>query len=705
MSLCSPGLAQIIPDGSLGNEASTVQPNVLVNGNISTVINGGAVRSTHLFHSFREFNIVTNGRVHFNSPSGIQAIFARITGNNPSNILGQLGVNGTADLFLMNPNGVVFGPGASLDVKGSFVTTTADSILFTNGDRFSTNVLAPLPQASLLQVNPSALSFSRQQTQPITVQGNLSVPAGKSLLFVGGETVVNGARLFAPGGQLELAGLTTAGTVNLAANPLRISAIGDRDRANIRITNSRLEVRLSGGGNANLYGQNIEVANGLIVAGISRNGTGSTVPQAGDIVLNATGTVNITQDSNLFNGVLASDNGRPIVGNGGQVVIRARNFFLQSGGQLNASVFGQGNAGDITLDIDEAVVLGQSSGLRSLVQNGAVGNGGTIRVRAKNLALVDGAQIATSVLSQGRGNGGSVQLNVSESILISGVDAKLVGTNGLPFPSGILVNNESNRPGNAGDIIINTKRLTVTDRAVIEATTTIGDGGNIQLRAGEYILLRRGALISTTAGTLGAGGNGGNMTIASPFVVAVLGENSDIRANAFTGRGGNIAIAAQGIYGLKFQPRVTPFSDITASSQFGVSGSVTLNTPDVDPSKGLSPLSTVLVEPTDQIVVGCVPRGLDATGNENEFVVTGPGGLPETPDQSFVGDRPLVDLAMEPGPEGQQAIVPSEAPKLPEQGMVEAHGWVKNTDGTISLVVAANPAIASPLGLVRPACP
>lgn len=706
ISLNSAGLAQIRPDSTLGSEHSTIQPNILINGSSSTVINGGAIRNTNLFHSFSEFNLAIGERAYFNNPIGVQAIFARITGNTSSQILGRLGVNGTANLFLINPNGIVFGPGSSLDVKGSFVATTADSILFPNGDRFSTNLLTPLPQASLLNINPSALSFSRQQTQPIRIQGNLSVPAGQSLLFVGGETTVNGARLFAPGGHLELAGLTTPGTIHLATNPLKISSISNENRANINISDSRLEVRLNGGGNANLYGQNIDINNGLIVAGISRNTTDGTVPQAGDIVLDSTGTVTITRNSNLFNGVLAADNGRPIVGNGGQIIIQAKNFSLQSGGQLNASVFGRGNAGDITLNIEESAVLGQTSGLRSLVQNGAVGDGGTIRVQAKNLVLVDGAQIATSVLGRGIGNGGSVRLNVTDSITIAGVDPQAVGTNGLPFPSGILVNNESNRPGNAGDIIVNTRRLTLADRAVIEAITTIGDGGNVQLRASEFILLRRGATISTTAGTIGAGGNGGNITIASPFVVAVLGENSDISANAFTGRGGNIAIAAQGIYGLKFQPKLTPFSDITASSQFGVSGNVTLNTPDVDPSKSLSQLSTVLVEPTDQIAVGCAPTGIiNGTRNQSRFVVTGPGGVPATPEQDFGGDRPLVDLTQIPT-EATQAAAQPQPPVQPLPPLIEAQGWIKTPDGTITLVANAQNAIAPPLGLQRSvACP
>ena len=110
-------IAQIIPDNTLNNESSILTPNVEIENNIADLIEGGAIRDTNLFHSFFEFNISDGQRVFFANPDSVVNIFSRITGNNPSEIFGVLGVNGNANLFLINPNGIVFGENASLDVN------------------------------------------------------------------------------------------------------------------------------------------------------------------------------------------------------------------------------------------------------------------------------------------------------------------------------------------------------------------------------------------------------------------------------------------------------------------------------------------------------------------------------------------------------------------------------------------------------------
>jgi filamentous hemagglutinin family protein len=126
--------AQIIPDETLAAESSVVTPdNIrgiesgLAEGEALRVrISGGAIRGSNLFHSFREFNIGEGKGGYFENPAAIENIFSRVTGSNPSNILGTLGVLGNANLFFLNPNGILFGPNASLDLRGSFLATTAD---------------------------------------------------------------------------------------------------------------------------------------------------------------------------------------------------------------------------------------------------------------------------------------------------------------------------------------------------------------------------------------------------------------------------------------------------------------------------------------------------------------------------------------------------------------------------------------------------
>ena len=147
-----PAPAQFTPDGTRGGEGSTVTPDALVQGDLADLIEGGAIRGGNLFHSFLEFNVDLGQRVYLANPVGVESILSRVTGGDPSNIFGTLGVDGAADLFLINPNGIVFGPGASLDLQGSFTATTADSIQLGSDGLFS--AVDPVSD-NLLTLNPS----------------------------------------------------------------------------------------------------------------------------------------------------------------------------------------------------------------------------------------------------------------------------------------------------------------------------------------------------------------------------------------------------------------------------------------------------------------------------------------------------------------------------------------------------------------------
>ncbi|MEG3888804.1 filamentous hemagglutinin N-terminal domain-containing protein, partial [Microcoleus sp. herbarium19] len=197
-------IAQIVPDNTLGPESSRAVPDT-VNNLPSDRISGGATRGSNLFHSFREFNINEGRAAYFENPSGISNIFTRVTGSNRSNILGTLGVLGNGNLFLINPKGIVFGPNARLDLRGAFIGSTADSIVFNNGFEFSSTNPQTLP---LLTVNiPVGLRFRdnpgtivNQSTAsgkvnlpaspvpvPISDRVGLAVDPGQTLALIGGE--------------------------------------------------------------------------------------------------------------------------------------------------------------------------------------------------------------------------------------------------------------------------------------------------------------------------------------------------------------------------------------------------------------------------------------------------------------------------------------------------------------------------------------
>jgi large exoprotein involved in heme utilization and adhesion len=184
----------------------------------------------------------------------------------------------------------------------------------------------------------------------------------------------------------------------------------------------------------------------------------------------------------------------------------------------------------------------------------------------------------------------------------------------------------------------------------------------------------------------------------APFIIGVLSENSDITANAFTGRGGNINITTNGIFGLRFQPELTPNSDITASSEFGLSGSVILNLLAIDPSQGLVSLPINLVDPSNQISQACQPgRGQTASS----FVTTGRGGIPKNPEQPLKSPSVVTPwVAISSTNHDDRQELSTASPTLPDSSsspILEAQGWQTAGDGTIHLV--ANPPTSSPHGL------
>ena len=266
--------------------------------------------------------------------------------------------------------------------------------------------------------------------------------------------------------------------------------------------------------------------------------------------------------------------------------------------------------------------------------------------------------------------------------------------------------------GIGGNITLISNFLTLLNSSSITAETASANGGNITLSIPSILLLRYGSQISTTAGTSLAGGNGGNINITAGFIVALPKENSDFFANAFTGNGGNINLTTNGIFGLEFRPVLTSLSDITASSQFGVNGTVNINTPGVDPSKGLTNLPVDIGDASKLVSQKCL-----ADRQDSAFIITGRGGIPASPADVISGNSLQENLGIPTNPEriaeasrriinpygeiaqlvkeSSQAVpTPSWAKQLqsnqatdalPDR-IVEAQGWTINPYGAVSLV-------------------
>lgn len=144
--------AQIRLDGSLGPPGDLAGPHYTIPAEV------GQQRGGNLFHSFETFNIAIDESATFTGPSAVNNVIGRVTGERASTIDGMLRLTILdANLFLLNPQGVVFGPNARLDVDGSFHASTANALRFEDGATF----FADLGQQSALTIAPPTACRSR----------------------------------------------------------------------------------------------------------------------------------------------------------------------------------------------------------------------------------------------------------------------------------------------------------------------------------------------------------------------------------------------------------------------------------------------------------------------------------------------------------------------------------------------------------------
>jgi len=580
--------AQITPDNSLGAESSVVTPNVQIKDIPSDRIDGGAIRGANLFHSFQEFNVNADRGAYFSNPAGIANILTRVTGGNFSNIQGILGVLGNANLFLINPNGIIFGPNARLDVGGSFVGTTANAIQFGNQGFFSaTNPNNP----ALLTVNPSALFFNQiaaaarienysvadaglNPSSSFTARG-LRVLDGKSLLLVGGDIKMDGGGmdgggLYAFGGRVELGGLASAGTVGLNAdgNNLSLSFPDNVERSNVSLSNgAQVNVRAGDGGSIAVNARNLEMTgeSGLF-AGIGR-GLGSDNSKAGNISVNAQGTLNL-KDSNISNSVQPRATGQA-----GDININTGSLTLSNGAELRTSTYGSGKAGNVNINARERIDFDRGF-VFSTLQQGASGKSGDIIINTGSLALINGAELVAT--SYGQGDAGNVNIDARDTVSFDGFNKVDDGT-----PSGAFSNVESpNAVGNGGVININTGSLSLSNGAVINSRTRgQGNAGSVNIKARETVSFDRSSSALSSVEPTGVG-NGGDINITTGSLA--LTNGGELIATTY-GRGdaGNVNIYARDTVSFDGVDRRTPsgaFSNVLSRNAVGNGGVINITT-------------------------------------------------------------------------------------------------------------------------------
>ena len=494
-----PGRSQVVPDRTLGDEASVVRSGVDVEGVIADLIEGGATRGSNLFHSFLDFNIGEAERVYFDSPAGVESILGRVTGGNLSNINGLLGTTGASDaaLILMNPNGVVFGENARLDVQGAFVATTAAGVQIGETGLFS--AIDP-ENDNLLSVKPSAYFFNDlQNTGDIEVFGSeLQVPNREVLMLLGRNVLVDGGRLSAREGQVYLG--TASGTGTVVVEDKQLIIPDEIQQGVVRLENEAVvDVRRATAGDIQVVAGEIEILSGSDFLGGIDASSGRLGAQAGDIRLNAAGTVMMSGNSQIRNTVEADG-----VGDAGDVLIDANAVRVLDGARINVSTFGRGDTGGIKISAQDALFEGvdgdgNPSGMFAVVQEDAQGQGEAIEVVADTVSVVDGAIIAT--LTGGDGDGGDVLIRASDRVLLSSFE---VGTEATSvISSGV----EERGVGQGGSITIVTDSLIVEGNSQLNSSTGgVGDSGNVDITASS-VAVTDGGLVGSNTGGIGDAGD------------------------------------------------------------------------------------------------------------------------------------------------------------------------------------------------------
>ncbi|BAY09029.1 two-partner secretion domain-containing protein [Calothrix sp. NIES-2098] len=598
--ISSPTLAQVTSDGSTNTSVNAI-------GNDFSILNG-INKGSNLFHSFSNFSVPTGGSATFdltNTPN-ITTIFSRVTGGNISRIDGliqTLNSNNPVSLFLMNPNGIVFGQNASLNISGSFVGTTANSIKFADGTEFSA-VNASEPPLLTMSV-PIGLQMG-QNSGGISLQGSghnmtagffapadrsqnpigLQVGTGNSLTLIGsGVNFSGGAIATNGGGHLEV-GSVSAGSIGL--NSTGQGWVGDYSAVSqfndIHLARQSLLDASGSNGSIQIQGQNISLSEGSIAI-IQNLGTQTS----GGMTVRATGSLSLTGNTSdgQSGSLLQLDNFG--TGQTGDLSIFAAQLSVQNGGQIIAQTFtpapGSNLNVDVTGDID--IEGGASGNPRTFsliaVRTWNSGNGGNMTVSAKNLRLLDGGALgALTVL--GSGQAGTVRVTAADSIEIAGNNPITLAPSNLT--SGTLSS------GNGNNVYINTSRLVVRDGGLLGSNTfSTGSASSVTINASQSVEVKgRGAgsivpsRIASTAEILDRAtqaafvlppipsGNAGSLTINTPSL-RVTDEAIVSVKNDGTGKAGDLQINANSIV-------LNQQGNITASTASGNGGNVRLNLQD-----------------------------------------------------------------------------------------------------------------------------
>ena len=593
-------LAQAIPDGTLPTSVEQLQEIMR--------INGGEREGNNLFHSFEEFSIPEGMEAVFENALDIENIFTRITGADPSTIKGFLRTQGDANFFLVNPNGIIFGENARLDLGGSFIATTADSIQFEGGTEFSASNSTPEP---VLKMNvPIGLGFgsnngaitvnsSGNQIQPsfsstpttVTHNGSLSIDSKQTLALIGGEISFSGGTITTNGGLIELGGVDS-GFVQLQQvdNGFAFNYQNANSYQNIELANLSI-LKSNGEGEISLTGNNITLQDGSLILNQNLRDISSDTIRINATNLTLTGS---SPNDNVSSAIRSETLNS---GTGADIRLSTKNLVLQDGGRIGTTSYAEAKSGDLLIDSTNSVQLLDNSVLNSerptFLVNGistvAAGNGsgGELNLNTSNLKITNGGSVQTS--ASRTGDSGALTINAI-NLEISGINPNPERRN----PSALI---SSVNSGTAGNSIINASKIKISDGGAIGSSTFgSGNAGDVIINASESIEVQgesnnlssrlSSSVVSLTSNEARArigvsetpSGQGGNVTVNTPIFNVNQGGEASV-SNVGTGNAGTLSINAEEL-------NLNQAGKITAATASGTGGNITLDTKNLQISDG-----------------------------------------------------------------------------------------------------------------------
>jgi filamentous hemagglutinin family protein len=492
----------ITVDGRLSPAQTLVGPNYWIGANL------GKQMGNNLFHSFSKFGLATNETTTFTGPSTVNNIIGRVTGSSMSSIDGKIQSNiAGANLYLINPNGIVFGPNATVNVSGSFHASSADYIKMSDGSRFQ----ATNPSGSTLSfAPPTAFGFLNATPGQITVNGGplvnrlpqtkIAVGSGRTLDLIGGPVTidggVNGQVLSAPSGTIRVTSVAGPGEVPAAKSTGSKPTVASYGSVNIT-NNSKLDV--TDGGSVFIRAGRLTIDGGSEI-----NGDNSGSNAGGRLVLRADGKITISGGATVHADTLR-------LGKADDISVKSGSLSMSSStAEIRSTTTGPGDGGDISAKIAGALSIDGGAGIRTKSQ-GSTGNPGKITINASSLSLTNSAEISN--LNSESAKSGSVFVN----------------TGTLSIENSGKISSNTSGSGTGGDISVNATTATIrdVDSEISAGTSGRGDAGTVQV---------------SVLGNLSIVGPPSNSTF-SPDIIHFIGIGTVANPGS-TGNAGNVFVSA-----------------------------------------------------------------------------------------------------------------------------------------------------------------